>query len=141
MSVAYKVVTYPLLVLSDVTISKNNKPYQYRARVDFTTKFAYFSYENEINMENALVNIVLVKSNVNCKDISITTTSSQITFDEDIKIKPTFNLYSEYAVNHDNSEIIYNTAVNEDNCLQYEEGADIQCPDSNIIGYAYQIEI
>ena len=65
MSVTYKVVTYPLLVLSDVTISKNNKPYQYRARVDLTTKFAYFSYENEINIENELVNIVLSKSNVN----------------------------------------------------------------------------
>ena len=77
------------------------------------------------------------KSNVNHIDISITITSSQITFDVDIKIKPTFNLYSEYAVNHDNSEIIYNTAVNEDNWLQYEEGADIQCYDSNVIGYAY----
>ena len=73
------------------------------------------------------------KSNVNHIDISITITSSQITFDEDIKI---YNLYSEYAINHDNSEIINNTAVNEDNCLQYEEGADIQCPDLNIIGYA-----
>ena len=31
----------------------------------FTSKFAYFAYENEINIENALVNIVLVKSNVN----------------------------------------------------------------------------
>ena len=41
MSVPYKVVTYPLLVLSDVTISKNNKLYQYRAGVDFTSKFAY----------------------------------------------------------------------------------------------------
>ena len=41
MSVPYKVVTYPLLVLSDVTISINNKPYQYRAGVDFTSKFAY----------------------------------------------------------------------------------------------------
>ena len=80
-------------------------------------------------------------SNVNYKDISITTTSSQIIFNEDIKIKPTFNLYSEYEVNHDNSEIIYNTDVNEDNWLQYEEGANIQCPDSNVIGYAYQIEI
>ena len=140
MCVPYKVVTYPLLVLSDVTISKNNKPYQCRAGVNFTSKFAYFAYENEIT-ENALVNIVLAKSNVNCKDISITTTSSQIIFDEVIKIKPTFNLYSEYGVNHDNSEIIYNTAVNEDNWLQYEEGANIQCPDSNIIGYAYQIEI
>ena len=36
MCVPYKVVTYPLLVLWDVTISINNKPYQYRAGVDFT---------------------------------------------------------------------------------------------------------
>ncbi len=141
MSVPYKVVTYPLLVLSDVTISKNNKLYQYRAGVDFISKFAYFAYENEINIEYVFVTIVLAKSNVKRNNISITTTSSQITFDEDIKIKPTFNLYSEYAVNHDNSEIIYNTAVNEDDWIQYEEGANIQCPDSNVIGYEYQIEI
>ena len=65
MSVPYKVVTYPLLVLSDVTISKNNKLYQYRAGVDFISKFAYFAYEKEINIEYAFVPIVLAKSNVN----------------------------------------------------------------------------
>ena len=46
-------------MLSDVTISINNKPYQYRSGVDFISKFSYFAYENEINIENALVTIVL----------------------------------------------------------------------------------
>ena len=64
MSVPYKVVTYPLLVLSDVTISINNKPYQYRSGVDFISKFSYFAYENEINIENALVNIVLAQHSI-----------------------------------------------------------------------------